>query len=51
MTFDFHIGMSKFDVRIYNGTQCWRSMKPKYIFTSFLLYVISFPSYSSSCYL
>jgi hypothetical protein len=22
MTFDFHIGMSKFDVRIYNGTQC-----------------------------
>jgi hypothetical protein len=22
MTFDFHIGMSKFDVRIYDGTQC-----------------------------
>jgi hypothetical protein len=22
MTFDFHIGTSKFDVRIYNGTQC-----------------------------
>jgi hypothetical protein len=28
-----------------------RSMKPKYSFTSFLLYVISFPSCSSSCYL
>jgi hypothetical protein len=22
MTFDFHIGTSKFDVRIYDGTQC-----------------------------
>jgi hypothetical protein len=22
VTFDFHIGTSKFDVRIYNGTQC-----------------------------
>jgi hypothetical protein len=22
MTFDFHVGMSKFDVRIYDGTQC-----------------------------
>jgi hypothetical protein len=22
MTFDFHIGMSKFDVKIYDGTQC-----------------------------
>jgi hypothetical protein len=22
MTFDFHVGTSKFDVRIYNGTQC-----------------------------
>jgi hypothetical protein len=24
MTFDFHIGTSKFDVRIYDGTQCQR---------------------------
>jgi hypothetical protein len=22
MTFDFHVGTSKFDVRIYDGTQC-----------------------------
>jgi hypothetical protein len=22
MTFDFHIGTSKFDVKIYDGTQC-----------------------------
>jgi hypothetical protein len=22
MTFDFHIGTSKFDMRIYDGTQC-----------------------------
>jgi hypothetical protein len=22
MNFDFHIGTSKFDVRIYDGTQC-----------------------------
>jgi hypothetical protein len=39
MTFDFHVGTSKFDVRIYDGTQCRRSMKPKCSFTSFLLYI------------
>jgi hypothetical protein len=22
MTFDFHVGTSKFDVKIYDGTQC-----------------------------
>jgi hypothetical protein len=22
MTFDYHVGTSKFDVRIYDGTQC-----------------------------
>jgi hypothetical protein len=27
MTFDFHIGMSKFDVRIYDGTQCQKEYK------------------------
>jgi hypothetical protein len=27
MTFDFHIGTSKFDVRIYDGTQCQKEYK------------------------
>jgi hypothetical protein len=36
MTFEFHIGTLKFDVRIYDGT-ARRSMKPKCIFTSFSL--------------
>jgi hypothetical protein len=24
MSFDFHIGTSKFDVKIFDGTQCWK---------------------------
>jgi hypothetical protein len=28
MTFDFHIGTSKFDVKIYDGTQCVGGMTP-----------------------
>jgi hypothetical protein len=29
MTFDFHIGTSKFDVRIYDGTQCQKEYEAK----------------------
>jgi hypothetical protein len=29
MTFDFHIGTSKFDVRFYDGTQCQKENKAK----------------------
>jgi hypothetical protein len=27
MAFDFHIGTSKFDVKIYDGTQCQKKYK------------------------
>jgi hypothetical protein len=30
MTFDFHVGTSKFDVKIYDGTQCQKSTRLKY---------------------
>jgi hypothetical protein len=29
MTFDFHVGTSKFDVRIYDGTQCQKKYEAK----------------------
>jgi hypothetical protein len=29
MTFDFHVGTSKFDVRIYDGTQCQKEYEAK----------------------
>jgi hypothetical protein len=29
MTFDFYIGTSKFDVRIYDGTQCQKEYEAK----------------------
>jgi hypothetical protein len=29
MTFDFHVGTSKFDVRIYEGTQCQKEYEAK----------------------
>jgi hypothetical protein len=29
MTFDFHIGTSKFDVKIYDGTQCQKEYEAK----------------------
>jgi hypothetical protein len=43
MTFDFHIGTSKFDVRIYDGTQCQKEYEAEVHFHEFSLYVISFP--------
>jgi hypothetical protein len=30
MAFDFHIGMSKFDVRIYDGTQCQKKYEAEF---------------------
>jgi hypothetical protein len=32
MTFDFHVGMSKFDVRIYDGTQCQKEYEAEVYF-------------------
>jgi hypothetical protein len=32
MTFDFHIGTSKFDVRIYDGTQCQKEYEAEVYF-------------------
>jgi hypothetical protein len=29
MAFDFHIGTSKFDVKIYDGTQCQKIYETK----------------------
>jgi hypothetical protein len=29
MTFDYHVGMSKFDVRIYDCTQCQKEYEAK----------------------
>jgi hypothetical protein len=31
MAFDFHIGTSKFDVKIYDGTQCQKKLKSIFI--------------------
>jgi hypothetical protein len=40
ITFDYHVGTSKFDVRITTAPSARRSMKPKHSFTRFLCYVI-----------
>jgi hypothetical protein len=29
MTFDFHVGTSKFDVKVYDGTQCQKEYEAK----------------------
>jgi hypothetical protein len=36
MTFDFHIGTSKFDMRIYDGTQCQKEYEAEVHFHKFL---------------
>jgi hypothetical protein len=33
LLFNYHCGTAKFDVKIFDGTQCQKNMKPKYIFT------------------
>jgi hypothetical protein len=49
MIFDYHIGTSKFDVKIYDGTQCQKEYEAEVHFHYSPLYVISCSGYPLVC--
>jgi hypothetical protein len=50
MIFDYPFGTSKFDVKIYDGTQCQKEYEAEVHFSRYSFYVISCSGYPFVCF-